>query len=87
MTKEDPPETKPSGNDPDVDTLRQEYLSLHDELFKSRARANAVASQLYSTRIPIAASRRVGPLLRRGEGVDPPRRRDRVRGRERCDRE
>jgi hypothetical protein len=52
-TKEDPPETKPSGDDPDVDTLRQEYLSLRDELFKSRARANTVASQLYSTRIQI----------------------------------
>jgi len=38
---------------PDVDTLRQEYLSLRDELFKSRARANAVASQLYSTRIQV----------------------------------
>ena len=37
----------------DVDALRQEYLSLRDELFKSRARANAVASQLYSTRITI----------------------------------
>ena len=37
----------------DVDALRQEYLSLRDELFKSRARANAVASQLYSTRIQI----------------------------------
>jgi hypothetical protein len=40
-------------NEPDVDTLRQEYLSLRDELFKSRARANAIASQLYSTRISI----------------------------------
>ena len=39
--------------EPDVDSLRQEYLSLRDELFKSRARANAVASQLYSTRITI----------------------------------
>lgn len=38
---------------PDVDTLRQEYLSLRDELFKSRARANAVAGQLYSTRMQI----------------------------------
>lgn len=38
---------------PDVDSLRQEYLSLRDELFKSRARANSVASQLYSTRIQI----------------------------------
>jgi hypothetical protein len=40
-------------DDVDVDSLRQEYLSLRDELFKSRARANAVASQLYSTRIQI----------------------------------
>jgi len=46
-----PPPDKSS--DVDVDTLRQEYLSLRDELFKSRARANAVASQLYSTRIQI----------------------------------
>lgn len=53
ITKQDPPETKPSGDEPDVDTLRQEYLSLRDELFKSRARANTVASQLYSTRIQI----------------------------------
>ncbi|MEO6775322.1 MAG: hypothetical protein ABI467_20330 [Kofleriaceae bacterium] len=47
--------TEPSAdaNEPDVDSLRQEYLSLRDELFKSRARANAVASQLYSTRITI----------------------------------
>jgi hypothetical protein len=43
----------PSAHDPDVDTLRQEYLSLRDELFKSRARANTVASQLYSTRVQI----------------------------------
>src|SRR5439155_5653474 len=43
---------KPAG-DADVDSLRQEYLGLRDELFKSRARANAVASQLYSTRIQI----------------------------------
>lgn len=40
-------------DDPDVDTLRQEYLSLRDELFKSRARANTVASQLYTTRMQI----------------------------------
>jgi hypothetical protein len=47
--------TEPSSSEkePDVDSLRQEYLSLRDELFKSRARANAVASQLYSTRITI----------------------------------
>jgi hypothetical protein len=48
------PETKDSTEkEPDVDSLRQEYLSLRDELFKSRARANAVASQLYSTRVTI----------------------------------
>lgn len=46
-------EDKPEGKDVDVDALRQEYLSLRDELFKSRARANAVASQLYSTRVTI----------------------------------
>ncbi|MBA2543277.1 MAG: hypothetical protein H0V17_26785 [Deltaproteobacteria bacterium] len=49
-TDPDPPK---ASNEPDVDTLRQEYLSLRDELFKSRARANAVASQLYSTRVQI----------------------------------
>lgn len=37
----------------DVDSLRQEYLALRDELFKSRARAHAVAGQLYSTRMTI----------------------------------
>ena len=51
------PEVTPAAttnkNEPDVDSLRQEYLSLRDELFKSRARANAVASALYSTRIQI----------------------------------
>lgn len=45
--------TKPDGKAVDVDSLRQEYLALRDELFKSRARANAVASQLYSTRVNI----------------------------------
>jgi hypothetical protein len=44
---------EPAGKDVDVDSLRQEYLSLRDELFKSRARANAVASALYSTRVTI----------------------------------
>lgn len=42
-----------SASGPDVDSLRQEYLALRDELFKSRARANAVESQLYSTRMQI----------------------------------
>jgi hypothetical protein len=46
-------DTPSSKDEPDVDSLRQEYLSLRDELFKSRARANAVASQLYSTRIQV----------------------------------
>lgn len=45
------PAPAPAG--PDVDALRQEYLALRDELFKSRARANTVASQLYSTKIQI----------------------------------
>jgi len=48
----EPAADKPADG-PDVDSLRQEYLSLRDELFKSRARANAVASQLYSTRIQV----------------------------------
>jgi hypothetical protein len=46
-------EVSSPGKEVDVDALRQEYLSLRDELFKSRARANAVASQLYSTRMTI----------------------------------
>ena len=50
---EPPPTDTVAAADTDVDTLRQEYLSLRDELFKSRARANTVASQLYSTRMQI----------------------------------
>jgi len=49
----EPDKPAPAGDAQDVDALRQEYLSLRDELFKSRARANAVASQLYSTRIQV----------------------------------
>jgi hypothetical protein len=37
----------------DIDALRQEYLRLRDELFRSRARAATVASALYSTRMRI----------------------------------
>jgi hypothetical protein len=48
-----PAEADKPADGPDVDSLRQEYLGLRDELFKSRARANAVASQLYSTRIQV----------------------------------
>jgi hypothetical protein len=44
---------KPPAEGADVDSLRQEYLGLRDELFRSRARAGAVASQLYSTRVQI----------------------------------
>jgi hypothetical protein len=51
--KVEPANSEATKNEPDVDSLRQEYLSLRDELFKSRARANAVASALYSTRIQI----------------------------------
>lgn len=51
--KEDKEPEEPKGKEVDVDSLRQEYLSLRDELFKSRARANAVASALYSTRMTI----------------------------------
>ena len=43
----------PAATGPDVDALRQEYLALRDELYRSRARANAIASQLYSTRITL----------------------------------
>ncbi|MBA3395757.1 MAG: hypothetical protein H0T89_24140 [Deltaproteobacteria bacterium] len=51
-TKDQAAGDKPA-NEPDVDGLRQEYLALRDELFRSRARASAVASQLYSTRMQI----------------------------------
>ncbi|MCG8422350.1 MAG: hypothetical protein MJE77_30895 [Proteobacteria bacterium] len=37
----------------DIDALRREYLRLRDELFRSRARAAAVASALYSTKLRI----------------------------------
>src|SRR5262249_45006394 len=37
----------------DIDALRAEYLKLRDELYKSRARAAAVASALYSSKITI----------------------------------
>lgn len=35
----------------DVDSLRKRYLELRDQLFRSRARAAALGSSLYSTRI------------------------------------
>lgn len=47
------PEIASSAELVDVDALRQEYLQLRDELFKSRARASTLSSQLYSTKISI----------------------------------
>lgn len=47
------PTPAPAAEATDVDALRQEYLKLRDELFRSRARAATVASALYSTRITI----------------------------------
>jgi hypothetical protein len=48
-----PDEPPPMSDEPDVDSLRQEYLKLRDELFESRARAATVASQLYSTKVSL----------------------------------
>jgi len=62
----DTPADKPSEG-ADVDSLRQEYLSLRDELFKSRARANAVASQLYSTRVQIKLTYTTGRYYNPGK--------------------
>lgn len=50
------PEVASSAELIDVDTLRQEYLKLRDELFTSRARASTLSSQLYSTRVSIRFS-------------------------------
>jgi hypothetical protein len=47
------PEIASSSELVDVDALRQEYLQLRDELFKSRARASTLSSQLYTTKISI----------------------------------
>lgn len=49
------PESEPaaSAESSDLEALRQEYLRLRDELFRSRARAAAVASAMYSTRLVI----------------------------------
>ncbi|HLU68339.1 MAG TPA: hypothetical protein VKZ63_18775 [Kofleriaceae bacterium] len=42
----------PAGGDAvDVDALRRRYLELRDQLFRSRARAAAVASTLYSSKL------------------------------------
>jgi hypothetical protein len=49
-----PPTAAPARAAADVDALRQEYLALRDRLFRSRARAAAVASALYSSKLRIA---------------------------------
>lgn len=46
-----PPAEEPEPKALDVDALRQEYLALRDQLFRSRARAAAVASAVYSSRM------------------------------------
>ncbi len=40
-------------DDQAIAALRAEYLQLRDQLFRSRARAAAVASELYSTRLTV----------------------------------
>jgi hypothetical protein len=50
---EPPAPTAGAGAAVDVDALRREYLALRDQLFRSRARAAAVASALYSTKLRI----------------------------------
>jgi hypothetical protein len=47
----EPPEADPAAVD--VDDLRQQYLALRDRLFRSRARAAAVASAMYSTKLRV----------------------------------
>jgi len=47
------PEPEPAKNEIDVDELRRQYLQLRDRLFRARARAAAVASAIYSSRISI----------------------------------
>jgi hypothetical protein len=47
------PEPAPAEPAIDVDSLRQEYLALRDQLFRSRARAAAVASSIYSSKLRI----------------------------------
>src|SRR5687768_17118559 len=49
----DKPAPAPADDAPAVETLRKEYLKLRDRLFQSRARAAAVASTIYSSRLEI----------------------------------
>ena len=46
-------EVRSDGAVASVDALRQEYLALRDELFASRARAAALSSQLFSSKVVI----------------------------------
>lgn len=47
------PDAATAAEDADVDTLRQEYLKLRDELFRARARVATVASAMYSTKLRV----------------------------------
>lgn len=49
----EPTEVPPTGPDESLDSLRDEYFKLRDRLFQSRARASAVSSALYSTRLSV----------------------------------
>lgn len=48
-----PPEATPPSGEVDIATLQREYRELREALFQSRAKASAVASALYSTRMAI----------------------------------
>ncbi len=48
-----PPELEPPPAGDDLESLRAEYFRVRDQLFQSKARASAVASALYSTRVSI----------------------------------
>ena len=49
----DPPEVPETTSGEDLQALRAEYFKLRDRLFQSKARASAVASALYSTRLSV----------------------------------
>jgi hypothetical protein len=50
-----PPEQPPAdaGAPPDLEALRKEYFRLRDSLFRSRARAAAMAGAMYSSRLQV----------------------------------
>jgi hypothetical protein len=52
-SKDEPAEAPPAKDGDDLESLRAEYFKLRDKLFQSRARAAAVSSALYSTRVSI----------------------------------